>query len=111
MHACRHAIIRYMAQLTVRIDDQLAQQIKIHAGAVGRSVNRWVVAVLSAAINPDFSDSESERTRARLARAGLLHQPVNTAVIAPPNQAELKRIRKKAGSGTPLSKLTSKDRD
>lgn len=101
-----------MAQLTIRIDDQLSEQIKAHASSVGRSVNRWVVTVISAALNPDFADSEAERTRARLAKAGLLHQPVSSSkAIVAPDAAELKRARKVAGSGTPLSKLVSEGRD
>lgn len=61
-----------MAQLTIRVDEELASDLKAHAAGAGRSLNSWVVAVLRAAIDPELADSELERVRARLGRAGLL---------------------------------------
>jgi plasmid stability protein len=100
-----------MAQLTVRLDDKLAREVKAQAEAQGRSVNSWVVALLDAAVNPDLEDSDAARTRARLARAGLLAQ---TGVDRPRGRADRRRVaraRKAAGAGTPLSRLVSDGRD
>jgi plasmid stability protein len=99
-----------MAQITVRLDDELAKQIKAHAVAAGRSVNNWVVALMSAAVNPDLEDDELARTRARLARAGLLHVPTGRPV-KPPSPKRLAAARRAAGAGRPLSEYVSDGRD
>jgi plasmid stability protein len=99
-----------MAQLTVRLDDELVRQVKAEAEARGRSVNSWVVALLEAAVNPDLEDSESARTRARLERAGLLAKPRGRPRTAPPDRSRVERARKAAGRGTPLSRLVSDGR-
>lgn len=98
-----------MAQITVRLNEELAQQVKTHAAAAGRSVNNWVVALLNAAVDPDLEDDELARTRARLARAGLLHVPKARPVEAPSAKL-LARARKAAGAGKPLSEYVSEDR-
>ena len=99
-----------MTQLTIRLDDDLAEQVKAQAQAHGRSVNGWVVAILDAAVNPDFEESEVARTRARLERAGLLEKPTGSARSAPPDRGTVERARKAAGKGTPLSRLVSDGR-
>lgn len=99
-----------MAQFTVRLDDELARQVKAYAAALGRSVNGWVVAVLGAAVDPDLADSESERTHARLARVGLLLTPGSRHAAAPPDAERVRRARKAAGAGTRLSELVSEGR-
>lgn len=99
-----------MAQLTLRIDDELAQQIKTHADVLGRSVNSWVTALLRTAIDPDFADNALERTRGRLARAGLLAAQPTRAGLVPPDPTALDAARRSAGRGTPLSQVVSDDR-
>lgn len=99
-----------MAQLTVRLDDDLARAVKAQADAQDRSVNGWVVAVLRAAVDPELEDSESSRTRARLERAGLLAQPRSRERAARPDRRRVEQARRAAGSGTPLSKLISEGR-
>ena len=99
-----------MAQLTIRLKDELAKEIKDHAAAAGRSANACVVSVLSAAVDPDLEGSDIERTRARLARAGLLAIPTGDAPPRPDPET-LRRARKAAGKGTPLSDLVSSGRD
>jgi plasmid stability protein len=106
MHACYHAV---MAQLTVRIDDELAKHVKEHAAALGHSVNGWVTAVLSAAVDPELEGSEVERTRSRLARAGLIARPQGGSARRP-DPARVAQARKAAGKGTPLSRLVSDGR-
>lgn len=96
-----------MTQLTLRLDESLAEQVKEHAARAGRSTNGWVVAVLAAAVDPDLAGSETERTRERLARAGLLETPERTHVARPPEPERLEAARRAAGSGTPLSELVS----
>lgn len=99
-----------MAQLTIRLDDDLARDVKAHAAGLGHSVNSWVVAVLDAAVNPDLEDSASERTHARLERAGLLAQRQRGSGLTPPDRRKVERARKAAGTGTPLSCLISDGR-
>lgn len=99
-----------MAQLTIRLDDDLAREVKAHATGLGHSVNSWVVAVLGAAVNPDLEDSESARTLARLDRAGLLAKRGGRARATPPDPGRVERARKAAGAGTPLSRLVSDGR-
>ena len=99
-----------MAQLTIRLDDDLALEVKAHATGLGHSVNSWVVAVLGAAVNPDLEDSESARTLARLERAGLLANPQGGSRGTPPDRRRVERARKAAGAGTPLSRLISDGR-
>ena len=99
-----------MAQLTVRLDDDLAAAVKAQAEAAGRSVNGWVVAVLDAAVDPDLEDSEMARTRARLERAGLLATPRSPRRVTRPQRQKVESARKAAGSGTPLSRIVSDGR-
>jgi plasmid stability protein len=99
-----------MAQLTIRLDDALAREVRAEAEAQGRSINAWVVAVLDAAVNPDLEDSETARTRGRLERAGLLAKPRSGARAARPDRRRVDSARKAAGTGTPLSRLVSDGR-
>jgi hypothetical protein len=99
-----------MAQLTVRLDDELAREIKAQAEEQGCSVNGWVVALLAAAVDPDLEDSELARTRARLARAGLLSAPRRRTRATPPDPRRVARARKVAGEGTPLSRFVADGR-
>jgi plasmid stability protein len=99
-----------MAQLTVRLDEELARAVKGQAEAQGRSVNSWVVAVLDAAVDPELEDSESARTRARLGRAGLLARPGGRGRATRPDPRRVEQARKAAGGGTPLSRLVSDGR-
>ena len=108
MHAYYHEC---MAQLTIRIDDRLADEVKDHARRAGRSVNAWVLALLTAATDPDLADSEVERLRARLARAGLLLVPEGPPPPQP-DAEEVRRAREEAGrSGPMLSDLIIEGRD
>lgn len=99
-----------MAQLTVRLDDDLADHVRINAESLGRSVNSWVVAVLRTAVDPEFADSDVERTRGRLARAGLLTVPRRRAHRPPLDPDALEAAREAAGRGTPLSEIVVRDR-
>jgi plasmid stability protein len=98
-----------MAQLTIRLTDELASEVKTHAAGTGRSLNNWVVALLRAAVDPELADSESERLRARLERAGLL-APVQASGRTAPDAKRVHRARRAAGRGTPLAKLVVENR-
>lgn len=100
-----------MAQLTIRLDDRLAREVAVYAGALGRSVNGWVVAVLAAAVDPELEESDAERTRARLARAGLLLTPERRSAGVRPDPEQVDRARRAAGAGTQLSSLVVDGRD
>jgi hypothetical protein len=83
--------------------------VKRAAAQQGRSVNEYLTRVLDTATNPDLADDERQRTRERLARAGLLLEtrPLDRERPAP---EELARAREAAGKGMPLSDVVSEDR-
>jgi hypothetical protein len=99
-----------MGQLTIRLGDDLAGQVKAHADELGRSVNGWIVAVLQAAIDPDLADSDVERTRGRLARAGLLVAPTRLRSVSRPDAKRVTAARRAAGKGRMLSDVVSDER-
>src|SRR4051812_27301603 len=97
-----------MRQVTLRLDDDLIENVRAEAARRGESVNGFAGATLRAAVDPDASGSEIERLRGRLARAGLLAPAV--AVPGRPADAEVAAARARAGQGTPLSDLVVEDR-
>lgn len=97
-----------MTQLTLRIDDALAQRLKAVAREQGRSVNAYAAAVLGAAVDPELAGDEAARLRERLGRAGLLAAP-GRQVAAPPAEA-VEAARSRAARGRPLSDLVSEGR-
>lgn len=95
-----------MAQITLRVDDELAHDIRDAAQRTGRSVNAWLAFVARAATDPEMEGDEVTRLRERLRRAGLLSE--NVPYDGPPvDQEEFERARKAAGTGTPLSEMVS----
>jgi plasmid stability protein len=100
-----------MAQLTIRLDDDLAKDVKSVAATSGKSANAWVVSVLRAAVDPDLADSELERIRARLARAGLLATPTRERPGRRPDPELVRVARAAAGRGKSLSEIVSEGRD
>jgi predicted transcriptional regulator len=97
-----------MAQITLRVDDELAGALKAAAQASQRSVNRFVTGVLRAALDPDLAGDEAQRVRERLARAGLLAEGGPTR--RRPDTTAVARARRAAGRGTALSDLVVGDR-
>ncbi len=99
-----------MPQLTLRIDERLAADLKRHAAEAGRSVNSWASHVLQAAVDPDLASTDARRTRERLARAGLLVVPPPRPGLRRPDAKRIARARRAAGRGTSLSDLVLEDR-
>ena len=64
-----------MAQLTVRLEDRAAEDLRAEAARRGTSVNALVVAALRALVDPEHEDGAADQLRARLRRAGLLREP------------------------------------
>ena len=98
-----------MKQLTLRVDDRLADFLKQAAAARSESVNAYAHSVLSAAVDPELAGDEAAQMRERLSRAGLLA----VAPYAPhpaPAGAALAGARKRAGRGRSLSSLVAEDR-
>ena len=98
-----------MRQLTLRIDDELADHLKAVAGDRGESVNAYAGAVLRAAVDPDLAGEADARLRERLARSGLLAQP-GTGDRSRPDPEAVRRARARAGRGRSLAELVSEDR-
>lgn len=97
-----------MRQLTLRIDEGLADDLKAAAASREESVNAYASAVLAAAVDPDLAGDEALRLRARLARAGLLTDPGDPRER--PADAEMERARAAAGRGRPLAEIVSEER-
>jgi hypothetical protein len=98
-----------MAQITLRVPDELADRLRAAAAAENRSVNEFMTRLAEAATDPDMAGDEWERTRERLRRAGLLVEP------GPPRERPdpelVAEARREAGkSGVLLSDLVSEGR-
>jgi plasmid stability protein len=98
-----------MKQLTLRVDDRLAESLKQAAAARSESVNTYAQAVLTAAVDPEFAGDETAQLRERLSRAGLLAVVSQTSHPAP-DRGALARARRHAGRGRSLSSLVVEDR-
>lgn len=98
-----------MPQITLRLEADLAAELKRVSAQAGLSVNRYASAVLRAAVDPDPEGDEIDRLRARLARGGLLVAGMPT-VAGPPDQDALVTARRHAGRGRPLSDLIAEGR-
>lgn len=98
-----------MAQLTLRIPDQVVPDLKQAAAASGKSLNAWATAVLTAAVDPNLAGDEAERIRERLARAGLLMVLPERGLRRPRADA-VARARGAAGRGRSLAELVSEGR-
>ncbi len=93
-----------MPQVTWRTDDDLLARVRHAAAQAGWSVNTWISRVLDAATDPDLADDELDRIRERLARAGLLAEPL-AGTSTRPDPERVAAARARAGRGTPLSEL------
>jgi hypothetical protein len=98
-----------MKQLTLRVPDELARDLKATAVREGRSVNGFATLALTAAVDPNAAGDEVERMRERLARSGLLWTP-SPAKVRRPDPERVRAARAAAGRGTPLSDLVSEGR-
>jgi hypothetical protein len=108
MHDCYHDSMR---QLTLRVPDQLAEDLKATAVHEGESVNAFAVKGLTALVDPDAAGEEMERLRERLRRAGLLDEWRPDRPIVRPSEEEVARARAAAGRGRHLlSDLVSEGR-
>jgi uncharacterized protein (DUF1778 family) len=107
IHACYHDIVR---QLTLRVPEELAEQLKGAARDHEDSVNSYAVKVLSAAVDPDYAGDEITGLRERLGRAGLLLSPERLPAAKRPSARALSRARAAAGRGKPLSDFVTEDR-
>ncbi len=98
-----------MKQVTLRLPDELAADLRREATHVRRSVNALVTDVLRARLDPDAEGEEIERLRAKLRRAGLLAEFEPTDA-EPPTEAELADARRTMSGGKQLSDYVSEGR-
>lgn len=98
-----------MKQITLRVPDELAADLKRVAGEEDRSVNALAVHVLQSAVDPEYSENGAERTRERLRRAGLLME-LEPYDLEQPSDEEFEAARRRAGTGKPLSDYISEGR-
>ncbi len=99
-----------MAQLTLRLDDDLARHLKAKAEEEGRSLNAWAVFALRALVDPDLAGDEADRLRERFRRAGILSEPGPPLHRRRQDPDVLARARAAAGKGKPLSDYVSEGR-
>jgi uncharacterized protein (DUF1778 family) len=98
-----------MHQLTLRVPEELAEQLKVAARDREESVNGYAVKVLAAAVDPDLAGDEIAGLKERLARAGLLLTPA-PVLAKGPSARSLSRARAAAGRGKPLSDFVTEGR-
>jgi hypothetical protein len=98
-----------MKQVTLRIDDRLANFLKQAAAAQNESVNAYAQTVLAAAVDPEFAGDEAAQLRERLRRAGLLATPTPVSYPAP-DPAAVARAAKHAARGRTISSIIIEDR-
>jgi hypothetical protein len=98
-----------MAQLTLRISHDLAEDLKREATRRGESVNALATHALRALVDPESHGDAFERTRERLRRAGVLEEPGPYAGSIVGDE-EFERARAEAGRGRPLSEFVSEGR-
>jgi hypothetical protein len=98
-----------MVQLTLRVPDDLAADLKRVAATRGTSVNALATETLSAIVDPAFAGGLDRQLRERLARAGLLADTAATTGV-PPSEESLREARAAAGRRRPLSDYVSDDR-
>lgn len=98
-----------MAQLTIRVPDELVARVRSAATRNATSVNAYVSWVLDAATDPELADGEASQLRERLRRAGVLvDNPPGRRIR--PSADRVAAARAAAGKGTPLSDLVSQGR-
>lgn len=100
-----------MHQLTLRISNDLANDLRAEAEKRGQSVNALASAALSALVDPDLEGDELERLRARLRRAGLLAETRPLPRGSAPSPERLAEARRRAAKGKSLSDYVSEGRD
>lgn len=99
-----------MAQITLRVDDRLAADVKAAATSSGQSVNEYLTRVLRAATDPETAGTDVARLRERLARAGLLAETGGALAPAPPDAAAVAEAGRRAATGTLVSDLVTEGR-
>ncbi len=99
-----------MAQISLRISDELAEDVKADARRNKLSLNGYITQILKTASNPEFGGTEAERMRERFRRAGLLQEwpPFDGER---PGREELEKARAEAGKGKALSEYVIEGRD
>jgi len=92
-----------MAQFSLRIPDELAEDLKADARRQKLSVNGYITHILSSVSDPNYGGTEAERVRERLRRAGLLEELSDELEVERPAGEDFERARASAGKGKSLS--------
>lgn len=99
-----------MAQMTIRVPDELLERVRRAAEDTDQSMNEYVATTLRARVDPDLAGTEVDRIRERLAHADLLAEGGPSHARHPDPDA-LARARAAAGRGTSGSDLVSEGRE
>lgn len=101
-----------MAQLSLRIDDDLHARARQAAADAGTSLNGYISRVLSVAVDPSSSEPENARIRARLSAAGLIPsaEAPESRWRSPEDEARFNEAFARSGGGTPASELIAQER-
>jgi hypothetical protein len=101
-----------MAQLSLRLDDDLHRRATFAARVAGTSLNAYIAKVLRIATDPSSNEPEADRIRLRFFEAGLLPtaEAPTPHVRTPVEQAAFEAARARTAGGTPGSELIAEDR-
>jgi hypothetical protein len=98
-----------MANVTLRLPDDLLEGAKHEASRRELSLNGWIVRVIDAALSPEHEPDERSRVREKLRRAGLLMETPSCG-LPRPDPVVVERAGRELAKGTPVSDLVSEDR-
>jgi len=100
-----------MRQVTLRLDDELADALKRAAAARETSVNALAAQALRREVSGEYFDDPIERARAKLRAAGVLYDPGPPPPgLVRPSEEALARAGRALGKGKPLSDYVSEGR-
>lgn len=98
-----------MANVTLRVDDEIWAAVKAAAEREGKSANAYVGEVLTAVTDPTSAGDAVERVRERLRRAGLLEEAPRSTKPRP-SPAAVRAAGRRAGRGKPVSEYVIEGR-
>ncbi len=101
-----------MAQLSLRIDDDLHRRARQAAAASGVSLNGYITRLLTVAMDPAADEPDADRIRARLAAAGLIDSATRPAAPqhTPADEERFQAALSRSRGGTTGSSLVAQER-
>src|SRR5881392_268592 len=96
-------------QITLRVTERLAEELRAEAQRCGRSLNGLLTWAAETLVDPSLIDDEREQFRAKLRKAGILVElPRLQRKALPPEERE--RLRNESFPGQTLSDIVIEGR-